>query len=198
LPDELTVVLPTGKAVPTLRATLGTRDAPLPAKALLVPWAPAPLQVSDAPFEAPYDLTGGDAKRGEQVFHSEESKCAVCHKVGEKGGNVGPDLTRPRQADLLSLYRAIAAPSDEIRPDYVAYTVATNDGQVVAGIVRAEGADSVRVLDTEGKATIFKRSDIQLFKPSSTSIMPVGLAGALGEEKMGDLLAFLMAGQRQD
>jgi hypothetical protein len=132
VPDELIVVMPTGKLVPTLRANLGTTDAALSAKALMLPWAPPPTPVSDAPLEVPFDLKGGDARRGEQVFYSEESKCAVCHKVGEKGGTVGPDLTRPRQKDLLSLYRAIAAPSDEIRPDYVPYTIATNDGQVAA------------------------------------------------------------------
>ncbi len=197
VPEDLTVRLSTGATMPSLRMTVGA-DAPskLP-KILLVPWSPDPPVVGGTPFEAPYDLVGGDAKRGEIVFFSEDSKCSICHKIGGKGGDVGPDLTRPRQRDLPSLFRAIAAPSDEIRPDYVPYTIATNDGIVAVGTVRAEGADSLRVLDAEGKSTIFKRADVQLFKAGSTSIMPVGLAGALGEDRMRDLLAFLLTQRPQ-
>lgn len=194
IPEELVVTLPTGRPEPALRVThepTAPGGTPFAPGWLLLPWAPAPPTTSDAPFEAPYKLDGGDAGRGRAVFFAEESKCAVCHKVGDKGGSVGPDLTRPRQQDLLALYRAIAEPSAEIHPEFVPYTIATKDGQIAVGTVRAEGADAIRVLDTEGKATILKRADLQLFKPGNTSIMPVGLAGAIGEEKMRDLLAFL-------
>ncbi|MFO0960702.1 MAG: c-type cytochrome [Isosphaeraceae bacterium] len=190
-PEELTLIVPTGDPVPVLKATAGAQ--PLPPGSLLLPWAPPPPPSSDAPFEPPYKLEGGDPAGGEKLFFAESSKCSVCHKVGGKGGDVGPNLDRPRRRDLAWLFRSIAAPGDEVRPDYVAYTIATEDGRVAVGTVRAEGADTIRVLDTEGKATDFKRSEIQLMRPGSTSIMPVGLAGAIGEAGMRDLLAYLMA-----
>ncbi len=38
-------------------------------------------------------LTAGDAKRGEELFHhSPVAACASCHQVGGKGGDVGPIL----------------------------------------------------------------------------------------------------------
>ena len=36
------------------------------------------------------------------------------------------------------IYRSIAAPSAAIEPDYPTYTVATRDGRVFSGVVRAE------------------------------------------------------------
>ena len=45
--------------------------------------------------------------------------------------------------------------------------------------------------DTDAKSTVVRRDEIEEFRPSSTSIMPVGLAGALGDGPLRDLLAFL-------
>lgn len=190
-PEDLTVIVPTGENALTLKVI--EAGQPLPPGTLRMPWAPAPPPSSDAPFEPPYKLEGGDPARGETLFFAETSKCSVCHKVGGQGGDVGPGLDRPRQRDLAWLYRAIAAPGDEVRPDYVAHVIATEDGQVIVGVVRAEGADSLRVFDTDGKSTVVRRSEVATFQPSSTSIMPVGLAGAIGEAGIRDLLAFLAA-----
>ena len=82
-------------------------------------------------------------------------------------------------------------PSASIHPDYVPYVVQTKDGRVLAGIVRAEGGDAIRVVDTTAKATVVKKAEIEELKPSATSIMPVGLLGAIGEEGVRDLIAFL-------
>jgi putative heme-binding domain-containing protein len=100
------------------------------------------------------------------------------------------NLARP---DIASVYRDIHDPSVTINPNYVAYAVALKDGRVAQGIVRAEGADAIRVLDTEAKETVIRRSEIEELRPTSSSIMPAGLIGVLGDEKLRDLLAFLTA-----
>src|SRR5262249_31341780 len=139
LPDDLVVTLPTGRSgkAPTLVATLA--GLPIPPGALLLPWAPdAPSPT--APSPSPFPLDGGDPGQGEAVFFPEAAKCPTCHKIDGKGGEVGPDLTRPRKADLAWFYRAIAEPGAEIHPEYQAYTIVTKDGRVVAGVVRAVDA----------------------------------------------------------
>ena len=37
-------------------------------------------------------ITSGDARRGEQLFQSEQ--CIQCHNIKGKGGTIAPDLTR--------------------------------------------------------------------------------------------------------
>ncbi len=159
---------------------------------LSVLWAP-PSATSPAPAPAPPDFSGGDARLGESVFFSEAAKCLNCHQVRGKGGKVGPDLSTVGERPAVDIYRDVAEPSALIRPDFVPYTVATKDGRVLAGIVRAEGANAIRVTDTEAKSTVISRSEIEDLRPSATSVMPVGLVGAIGEAKMRDLMAFLMS-----
>lgn len=196
-PTDLTLIIPTQRSQgpPRLNVTYTVGDDPaeraLTREAQVVPWAPS---VPPAPAEAPappFELSGGDPARGEAVFLGEQAKCSACHKVGGKGGTVGPDLTNQAGRKLADVYRDVADPSATINPEFVAFTVATKDGRVVVGVVRAEGFDAIRVVDTDAKATEVRRSDIEEFRASPTSIMPVGLVGVLGEDKLRDLLAFL-------
>ncbi|MCA1684927.1 MAG: heme-binding domain-containing protein, partial [Planctomycetia bacterium] len=115
----------------------------------------------------------------------------TCHKVRGEGGNVGPDLSGLVGRDRNQVYRDVAEPSARIHPDYVPYTVALKDGRILVGTVRADGADAIRVSDTEARVTAVPRAEIEAFRPSVTSVMPVGLAGAIGEERLRDLIAFL-------
>ena len=160
---------------------------------LAVPWAPTNPPKAPAPPPLPFQWDGGDRARGEAVFFSEEAKCSTCHQVRGKGGAVGPDLSKLAGHDPATVYRDIAEPSAIIRPEYVSYTVAFKDGRIAVGLVRAEGADQIHVLDTGAKAVDYPRETIEQLRPSTTSIMPVGLAGALGENRMRDLLTFLLA-----
>jgi putative heme-binding domain-containing protein len=158
---------------------------------LILPWAP-PAALNSAPLPVPEAiLKGGDPAKGALVFKSEGAKCATCHKVRDEGGDVGPDLTDLVRRDRAWVYRQLNEPSAVIHPDYVPYTVLTKDGRVLAGIVRAEGGDAIKVTNTEAKSTVIAKADIEELKPSATSIMPVGLLGALGEEGVRDLVAFL-------
>jgi putative heme-binding domain-containing protein len=194
---DLAVTLRTGEkgGPPTLATTYQAGDDPaehvLFAESLVVPWAPSSPSSAPAAAEAPFDLSGGDRARGEAVFRGDQAKCASCHKVRGQGGDVGPDLSDLVGKPRIDVYRDIYDPSATIRPDYLAYTVATRDGRVVVGTVRAEGADAIRVIDTDAKATVIRRDEIDQFQASPASIMPVGLVGVIGEEKTRDLLAFL-------
>jgi putative heme-binding domain-containing protein len=173
-------------------------DHPLERDRLMVPWAPVTTEPAIAAPLAVPDLSGGDPARGQVIFSGNQARCAQCHTFRGTGGQVGPDLTEIGRKGRAEVYRGIAAPSAAIEPDYTSYTVATKDGQVVAGIVRAEGADAIRVTDTNAHITLVRRDQIQEIRPSATSIMPAGLAAALGDASVRDLIAFLTSTQSPD
>lgn len=193
--SELLINMTTGVGgrAPQLRVRqrVGEKDLTLTRTQCLLPWTPAAPPTPFAAGAPPFALEGGDPTRGEMVFFSEAAKCSNCHKIRGKGGEVGPDLSDLSEKDLATLYRDVAEPSSLIDPSFVPYTVALKSGQVAAGLVRAEDADTIRVLDTNAKATLVRRSEIEELRPSGTSIMPVGLVGALGEARVRDLLAYL-------
>jgi putative heme-binding domain-containing protein len=198
-PMELAIAIHTGDEgkAPTLHVTYHSAEdpteRPLATNQLLLPWAPARPPASTTPPALPANLAGGDPKRGEAVFFGKEAKCSDCHKLRGRGGEIGPDLSNLVHKGAASVYRDIAEPSATINPDYVPFTVQLKDGRVAVGVVRSEGADAIKVFDTNAQGTVFPRSEIEEIRPSATSIMPVGLAGAVGEAGMKDLLAFLLA-----
>jgi thiosulfate/3-mercaptopyruvate sulfurtransferase len=160
---------------------------------LLLPWAPvSATPAATAPVVVP-DLAGGDPARGRALFSSEQARCSQCHAFASQEGKIGPDLTEIGKKGRAEIYRNIAAPSAVIEPEYVSYTVATKNGQIVVGVVRAEGADAIKVTDTNAHATVVRRSEIQQIRPSATSIMPIGLSATLGDAAVRDLIAFLTA-----
>jgi putative heme-binding domain-containing protein len=166
-------------------------DHPLERARLVLPWAPLASAAPPTPIPVVPDLSGGDPAAGQVIFNGERARCSQCHAVRGQGAQVGPDLSDIGKKGRAEIYRAIATPSASIEPAYVSFTVATTDGRVAAGIVRAEGADKVRITDTNAHSTVLERSHIQQIRPSATSIMPAGLAAALGETAIRDLIAFL-------
>jgi putative heme-binding domain-containing protein len=196
-PIDLVVTLRTGvKHKPTtFRASYFKEETPkdirLAHERLLVPWATTNPPLPTEPPLLPPGMAGGDPSRGEAIFFGAQAKCSSCHAFAGKGGNVGPELGHQFERPSAEVYRDIADPGVWINPNFVAYTLALKDGRVLVGIVRAEGVDSIRVTDTDAKSTVVRRSEVEEFRPSSTSIMPVGLIGALGDGPIRDLLAFL-------
>ncbi len=198
-PLFLTLTTQTGEKQrpPFLRASWASgKNRPLakiPREWFLLPWAPVALPQAPAAAEVVPALDGGDPKRGELIFQSDQARCSQCHRVGDRGGTIGPDLSNVAAKGQTHIYRSIAAPSAEILPEYRPFTIALHDGRVLAGIVRAQQSDEITVTDTSAKTTTLPRDAIEHIRPSGTSIMPVGLAGVLGNTGLRDLIAYLIS-----
>ena len=197
--QELTVRLATGddRRAPDLHIALINRDdptvRPLPAGVLLLPWAPDRLPEAPPPAALPAEWSGGDWNRGKEIFFGKEAKCSACHALRGAGGQVGPDLSNLVHRDAASVLRDVTEPSAAINPDFVSYTVVLADGRILTGVVRAAGADQLRVLDAEAKETIVSTSEVEDLRPNALSLMPKGIAEQLGQEKLKHLLTFLLA-----
>ncbi len=166
-------------------------DHAIEAGQLLLPWAPSVTDNGTQPLVLVPDLGGGDPVRGRALFTGDQARCSQCHVFRGQGAQVGPDLTEIERKGPAEIYRSIAAPSAAIEPAYATYTIITKTGQVVAGMARADGADAIRVTDTNAHATVIGRNEIEQIRPSATSIMPVGLTATLGAGAIRDIIAFL-------
>ncbi len=137
-------------------------------------------------------LKAGDAERGRELFFAEKSKCATCHRVGEKGGRIGPDLTtigaNRSPADLLE---SIVFPSATLVRDYQPYTVLTTQGQTMTGLVVRDTGDEIWLQQQLGEPVRLARGQIEVMQPSTVSIMPNGLEKTLTEAELADVIAYL-------
>src|SRR6185295_1605753 len=85
--------------------------------------AVAPRQEVVARYQAALTLKG-DAARGRTIF---ETSCATCHRVGDLGKDVGPNLATIRQWNPGQVLSNILDPNREVAPNFVSYTVETRD-----------------------------------------------------------------------
>jgi putative heme-binding domain-containing protein len=134
----------------------------------------------------------GDPRRGAEVFASSRFGCLTCHKVGQSGGAVGPDLSMiGMQAKPEQIVESVLWPSLDVRPNFQATAIETKDGRVLQGYKEREDANELILRDTAtGKVVRIKRSDVEVERLTGT-LMPEGLCEALTPEQSNDLFRFL-------
>jgi putative heme-binding domain-containing protein len=135
----------------------------------------------------------GNAARGREIFLRESvTKCVVCHKVSEQGGEVGPDLSHiGGKFGRPHLIESLLEPSRQIVEGYRTAVVQTIDGAMHTGIVKEQSETQIALLDTAGKRSVIETSQIAGRKDSPLSLMPVGLMEQLEPEEFTDLVAYL-------
>jgi putative heme-binding domain-containing protein len=134
----------------------------------------------------------GDAGRGEQLFWSEAVNCGKCHRVGDRGTAIGPDLSgigKLRAPD--DLLDSLLAPSRRIEPKYAVYLAQTVDGRSLTGVLVHRDAKSVVLRDGEGKEAVLAAENVHELRPSRMSLMPEGQMSGLTPQQAADLLAYL-------
>jgi putative membrane-bound dehydrogenase-like protein len=151
--------------------------------------APVQRKAVIAKYQAALSMKG-DASRGKKVF---ETACATCHRAGDLGKDVGPNLATIRQWNPEQVLSNILDPNREVAPNFIGYTVETKDGRTLDGIITGESASNLTLKRAEGVTETVLRRDIEQLSGSGLSLMPEGLEAAITVEQMADLIAFLLA-----
>ena len=147
---------------------------------------------SATPWE-PYIV--GDSLNGRALFFDVDgpAPCAKCHRVGDRGGEIGPELTGvagTRTAQFI--IEAILQPSTEIASGYEASLIQTTDGRILDGIVRRETEDSLWLATSDGEELPVAKVDIARQRVQELSLMPDNFGDVLTVGALHDLLAFLL------
>ncbi len=132
----------------------------------------------------------GDKSRGQKVY---EVNCASCHRSGNLGSDVGPNLATIRGWDREKTLLNILDPNREVAPGFVAYSIDLKNGETVGGIIASETATSITLKRAGGLSDTVLRDNVEKISSSGISLMPEGLEAAISPEQMADLLAFVLA-----
>jgi putative heme-binding domain-containing protein len=126
---------------------------------------------------------------GRAVF---AGSCATCHKAGNLGNDLGPDLTTiGKKYDRVSLLDAIINPGASIVFGYEPWLVTTRDGKSVYGFLIGDG-QTVVMKDVARQQHVIKTTDIVSRKKMDQSIMPDPSSLGLDEKKLADVAEFLL------
>src|SRR5262249_27533724 len=135
----------------------------------------------------------GDSARGEKLFWSQAVNCGSCHKIGEKGIAIGPDLSTIGKLRMREdLLESILEPSRRIEPKYAAYAVHLADGRSLTGLLVKRDENQVVLRDGENKEIILATKIVETLRPARTSLMPDGQLAGLTVQEAADMLEYLV------
>jgi putative heme-binding domain-containing protein len=129
-----------------------------------------------------------DPLRGRHVF---KTQCGSCHRIGETGIAVGPDISDSRTQQPLQLLTSILNPNLAIDNNYFRYVILTVDDQIIEGMVAEETADAIVIRGPENRRTVVGRHEVAELKATGVSMMPEGLETQIDQQAMADLIAFI-------
>ena len=182
-------IKPTDIPAAQVQALAHHKSAPLAALArtALAQVIPPTRAEVTATFQ-PSLTAAGDATRGLTIY---QGRCFVCHRAGGEGMAVGPDLITVKSKGREALLTAILEPHKEIAPHYIAYDVATKDGNAYTGIVARDDATGLSLKIMGGGEITLARTNIRGSSSAGQSLMPEGLEAGLSVGDMADLLTFI-------
>ncbi|MFN7732993.1 MAG: PVC-type heme-binding CxxCH protein [Pirellula sp.] len=130
----------------------------------------------------------GDAAKGKLVY---QKHCALCHRHGDLGNNIGPELTGMAVHPKAELLVNILDPNRSVEGNFRTYNVQTTDGSIVTGMMAGESKTAIEIVNVQGKREVVLREDIERLTGSQKSLMPEGFESQMTQEEMKDLLEFL-------
>jgi len=137
---------------------------------------------------APRVTVGGDAARGKAVF---KEHCSKCHKHSGEGTQIGPDLTGMAVHPKHELLVHVLDPSRSVEGNFYQYSVITDDGLSLVGLLAAETKTTIELVAPDGKSQTLLRENIEQLVATRKSLMPEGFEKQLSPAELADLLEFL-------
>lgn len=134
---------------------------------------------------------GGDPGNGEEMY---VDNCSDCHRLGDEGGDIGPDLSAIAGKGLKFISESILFPAKKITEGYETWSVVTKaEGRQHIGLKSRETATEVDITKATGEVVTIAKSDIkEMTLDEAASVMPQDLTEALTVKDYQDVLAYLM------
>jgi putative heme-binding domain-containing protein len=131
----------------------------------------------------------GDVESGRVLIES--STCFDCHRIGERGSRLGPDLSdigSRRSSDQLR--QAIVAPDTDVLPQHRFVRVVTKDGTPVIGKLLNQDAFSIQLMTADERLASYLKSNLREHTILEKGLMP-SYEGKLTAQKVADIVSYL-------
>lgn len=133
----------------------------------------------------------GNREAGEKLFWG-KGACGQCHRIGARGGRMGPDLSLAgRSRSLNYLRESVVAPGADVTPGYATITVVTRDGRTISGVERGLDNFSAMLMDAQENLHSFFKDDVRSVKREPRSLMPDAYGKLFTPAELDDLVAYL-------
>jgi putative heme-binding domain-containing protein len=138
-------------------------------------------------------LPRASATLGRLSFQSSLAGCAKCHSTKPGEAVFGPSLADIGAASQPEyLIESLLEPSKVIKTGFQTETIETSDGRVLSGLVEAANGQLLVKISPDEQVTV-PLHEVKSRAASSVSPMPEGLASAMSEAELADVVAWLLS-----
>ena len=137
-----------------------------------------------------YARSNPDLEKGAAVF---KKHCSACHRIGDLGEKVGPNLDGVGIRGLDRLLEDVLDPSRNVDQAFRTALVVTSDGRILTGLPLREEGQVVVLADAQGKEMRVSKQDIDERTESQLSIMPTNVPELINETDFVHLIGYLLA-----
>lgn len=135
------------------------------------------------------ETPAGDGSRGQALVES--SGCFDCHRIGDRGSRLGPDLSdiaSRRTAERLR--QALVVPDEEVLPENRFVRFVTRDGATITGRLLNQDAISVQLINPKEELKSYSRTNLRDYTIVDKGLMP-SVQGKLTEQQVADIVTYL-------
>ncbi|EPR71453.1 PVC-type heme-binding CxxCH protein [Cyclobacterium qasimii] len=122
-----------------------------------------------------------------------QQNCGICHRIGDDGGMIGPQLDGVGNWGLDALATKVLDPNRNISENFRTYTIKLNNGQTRSGLFRREDGPVVVMADQSGKEFTIAKKDIDEQTPSNMTLMPDHFGNSLSQSQFNGLMTYLLS-----
>jgi len=141
------------------------------------------------PAESARPMPAGDAARGKALFES--SGCFDCHRIGDRGSHLGPDLSEIGSVRTTArLQQALLEPDGEVMAENRFVRFVTKDGATVTGRLLNQDAVSVQLINSKDELKSYLRASLRNYTILDKGLMP-SVQGKLSDQQASDIVSYL-------
>ena len=134
-----------------------------------------------------------DLKHGEEIFFG-RGTCFACHKVGDRGVAIGPDLVGiGKRRDMDYVIQSTLEPDAYIVEGFQQTSLEMKDGRVLFGMIGEETALSLKLVLLTGEQIVVRPDEIKKRSDAKNSIMPASFSNTLSAQDVADISAWIMS-----
>jgi putative heme-binding domain-containing protein len=117
--------------------------------------------------------------------------CLSCHRIGDMGSYVGPNLSDIGAGHSAEDIRAaLVSPSKDVRPENRSVHLVTKDGKTVTGRILNQDGFSVQIIDSDSRLKSFQKASLREFTLVTANPMP-SYANKISAQDITDLVHYL-------
>ncbi|MCE9604044.1 MAG: PQQ-dependent sugar dehydrogenase [Planctomycetia bacterium] len=135
----------------------------------------------------------GDHDRGKLIYFSDGARCRNCHELDDKQKSIGPTLQEitKKYPSLGDMVQHVLNPSLKIDDPFAAYSVVTDDGRTLIGLIVEQNVQEVVLKTPERLIVRLPRKSIEELKKSDKSLMPDRILSDLTSQEAADLFEYV-------